>query len=74
MADKDSKKGGKDAGYAEHIEHVQATRPEPWPGIKGRSHEHEEELPTGTQRDEQASVTDAQRKLEDEVDETLKRE
>lgn len=74
MAEKNSKKGGQDAGYAEHIEHVQATRPEPWPGIKGRSHEHEEDLPTGTKREEQASVTDAQRKLEDEVDETMKRE
>ena len=64
----------KDKGYAEHIEHVQATRPEPWPGIQGRSHEHEEDLPTGTKREEQASVTDAQRKLEDEVEETLKRD
>lgn len=73
MAEKDKNKG-KQAGYAERIEHVEATRPEPWPGIQGRSHEHEEELPTGTKREEQASVTDAQRKLEDEVDETLKRE
>jgi hypothetical protein len=72
MADKDKKQG--DTGYAEHIEHVQATRPEPWPGITGRSQEHEEDLPTGTPREQQASVTDAQRKLEDEVEDTLKRE
>lgn len=57
----------KDPGYAEHIEHVQATHPEPWPGIKGRSEEHEEELPTGTRREEQAGVTEAQRKLEHEM-------
>jgi hypothetical protein len=57
-------------GYVEHIEHAQATRPEPWPGIQGRSKEHEEELPTGTPREQQASVTDAQRKLEDEMEET----
>jgi hypothetical protein len=72
MAENDKKTGQE--GYAEHIEHVQATRPDPWPGIKGRSHEHEEDLPTGTPREEQASVTEAQRKLEDEVEDTLKRE
>ena len=70
MAEKNKNQG---QGYAEHIEHVQATRPEPWPGIKGRSHEHEEELPTGTKREEQATVTQAQRKLEDEVEDSLKR-
>jgi hypothetical protein len=59
----------KEQGYVEHIEHAQATRPEPWPGIQGRSKEHEEELPTGTKREEQASVTEAQRKLEQEMDE-----
>ncbi len=58
----------KEKGYVEHIEHAQATRPEPWPGIQGRSKEHEEELPTGTPREQQASVTEAQRKLEDEMD------
>lgn len=73
MAKKDQKKDN-GPGYAEHIEHVQATRPDPWPGIQGRSHEHEEDLPTGTPREEQAKVTGAQRKLEDEVQETLKRE
>ena len=57
----------KDKGYVEHIEHVQATRPEPWPGIQGRAHEHEEDLPTGTPREEQADVTEAQRKLEEEM-------
>jgi hypothetical protein len=61
MADK------KDPGYAERIKHVQGTHPDPWPGIKGRSEEHEPELPTGTKRDEQASVTDAQRRLEHEM-------
>ena len=59
----------KDPGYAEHIEHVQATHPDPWPGIKGRSEEHEAELPTGTRREEQAGVTEAQRKLEHDVHE-----
>jgi hypothetical protein len=58
-----------DAGYTEHIEHVQATRPDPWPGIPGRSAEHERELPTGTSREDQASVTEAQRKLEHEMTE-----
>jgi hypothetical protein len=57
----------KDPGYADRIEHVQATHPDPWPGIKGRSEEHETELPTGTKRDEQASVTEAQRRLEREM-------
>lgn len=59
----------KDPGYAENIEHVQATHPEPWPGIKGRSEEQETELPTGTRREEQAGVTEAQRKLEHEMHE-----
>lgn len=59
----------KDKGYAEHIEHSQATRPEPWPGIQGRSKEHDEDLPTGTPREQQASVTEAQRELERETDE-----
>jgi hypothetical protein len=58
----------KDQGYVEHIEHSQATRPEPWPGIKGRSKEHEEDLPTGTAPEEQADVTQAQRNLEREMD------
>ncbi|MBN9684017.1 MULTISPECIES: hypothetical protein [unclassified Corallococcus] len=46
------------------VKHVEATRPEPWPGIQGRSQEHEEDLETGTRRAEQAGVTEAQRKLE----------
>lgn len=62
------KKDKKDKGYTEHIEHVQATRPEPWPGIQGRSKEHEEELPTGTPREVQADVTEAQRRLERDMD------
>ncbi|WNG38557.1 hypothetical protein F0U60_36635 [Archangium minus] len=61
MADK------KDPNYAERIEHVQATHPDPWPGIKGRSEERETDLPTGTKREDQASVTEAQRKLEHEM-------
>ncbi|OJH39667.1 hypothetical protein [Cystobacter ferrugineus] len=61
----------KSTGYTEKIEHVQATRPEPWPGIQGRSEEREEELPTGTKRAEQADVTDAQRQLEQEMDESV---
>jgi len=60
----------KDKGYVEHIEHSQSTRPEPWPGIQGRSKEHEEELPTGTPREVQADVTEAQRRLERDMDET----
>ncbi len=59
----------KDPHYAEHIEHVQATHPDPWPGIQGRSEEHDGDLPTGTRRHEQASVTEAQRKLEHETHE-----
>jgi hypothetical protein len=62
----------KDPSYAEHIEHVQATHPDPWPGIKGRSEERETELPTGTKREDQASVTDAQRRLEHEMHESEK--
>jgi hypothetical protein len=58
------KKDKKEKGYVEHIEHVQATRPEPWPGIQGRSKDHEEDLPTGTPREVQADVTEAQRRLE----------
>lgn len=56
-----------DNGYAENIEHGQDTHPDPWPGIRGRSEEHEEELPTGTSREAQAEVTRAQRKLEHDV-------
>jgi hypothetical protein len=59
----------KDKGYAEHIKHAESTHPKPWPGIQGRSKEHEEELPTGTRREEQASVTEAQRRLEREMGE-----
>ena len=58
----------KDKGYVEHIKHAEATRPEPWPGIQGRSKEHEEDLPTGTTREQQADATAAQRKLEEEMD------
>jgi hypothetical protein len=63
----DNKEKTREDGYAEHIEHWQSTHPDPWPGIKGRSEEHETELPTGTKRDEQASVTEAQRRLEHEM-------
>jgi len=62
----------KSQGYTEDIKHVEATRPEPWPGIKGRSEDKEEELPTGTRRADQADVTDAQRKLEHDVEESEK--
>jgi hypothetical protein len=62
----------KSPGYTENIEHVEATRPEPWPGIKGRSEDKEEELPTGTRRAEQADVTEAQRKLEHDVEDAQK--
>ncbi|WP_225413081.1 hypothetical protein [Stigmatella hybrida] len=60
----------KDKGYAEDIKHPQATRPEPWPGIQGRSKEHEEDLPTETPREAQADVTEAQRKLEKDMEDT----
>ncbi|NOK32579.1 hypothetical protein D7W79_34020 [Corallococcus exercitus] len=50
------------------VKHVQATRPDPWPGIQGRSQEHEEDLETGTKRADQAGVTEAQRKLEKDVE------
>ncbi len=39
--------------------------PKDWPGIQGRSKGHEEAPETGTQREDQAKVTDAQRELED---------
>ncbi|MBZ4415533.1 hypothetical protein [Myxococcus sp. RHSTA-1-4] len=61
---------GGERGYVEHIEHVQATRPEPWPGIEGRSRGEEHDLPTGTPREEQAEVTQAQRRLEQEMEES----
>jgi hypothetical protein len=50
------------------VKHVEATRPEPWPGIKGRSHDHDGEPETGTKRADQADVTEAQRKLEEDVE------
>ncbi|NVJ08648.1 hypothetical protein HUW63_25860 [Myxococcus sp. AM001] len=56
-----------DNGYAERIEHVEGTRPQPWPGIRGRSDDEENELPTGTSRERQAGVTETQRKLEQEA-------
>ncbi|QDE89607.1 hypothetical protein BHS06_11880 [Myxococcus xanthus] len=56
-----------DNGYAERIEHVEGTHPEPWPGIRGRSDDEENELPTGTSRERQASVTQTQRRLEQEA-------
>ncbi|WP_338867271.1 hypothetical protein [Myxococcus stipitatus] len=56
----------RDDEYVEHIDHVEATRPEPWPGMLGRSLEDEHELPTGTPRDQQARVTREQRRLEEE--------
>ncbi|WP_163996934.1 hypothetical protein [Pyxidicoccus caerfyrddinensis] len=68
--DENKRNAGGEKGYAEHIEHVQATRPEPWPGIEGRSRGEEHDLPTGTPREQQASVTDAQRKLEEEMEGT----
>ncbi|MBU8898232.1 hypothetical protein DRW03_00840 [Corallococcus sp. H22C18031201] len=68
MAEQRRDAAGGENGYAERIEHVEATRPEPWPGIRCRSREHEEDLPTGTTRDEQARVTQAQRRLEEDVE------
>lgn len=56
-----------DSDYVEHIEHVEATRPEPWPGMRGRSVGDEHDLPTGTSREQQASVTCEQRRLEEEA-------
>jgi hypothetical protein len=57
----------KNAGDVKDIQHVQATRPEPWPGIQGRSEDKENDLPTGTRRAEQADVTEAQRRLEKDM-------
>lgn len=68
--DENKRNAGGEKGYAEHIEHVQATRPDPWPGIEGRSKDEEHDLPTGTPREQQASVTDAQRKLEKDMDDS----
>ena len=72
MADRDKKQekrdAGGDQGYAERIEHVQATRPAPWPGIQGRSKGEEHDTPTGVPPEEQAEVTQAQRRLEKDMD------
>ncbi|NMO17304.1 hypothetical protein HPC49_06655 [Pyxidicoccus fallax] len=73
MAKRDEKEqqkrdAGGETGYAEDIKHVQATRPDPWPGIEGRSKGEEDDLPTGTPREEQADVTQAQRQLEKDMD------
>ena len=57
-------------GYTDKVDHVQATRPEPWPGIPARSEDHETDLPTGTRRAEQADTTDAQRRLEQDMEES----
>jgi len=65
--DQEKRDAGGEKGYAEHIEHVQATRPDPWPGIEGRSKGEEHDLPTGTPREEQADVTNAQRQLEQDM-------
>jgi len=66
MAKKEQEKG-----YSEEIEHVQATRPDPWPGIQGRSEEHEAEPETPT--DHRSDTTDAQRQLEREMHESTRR-
>ncbi|MCP3141181.1 hypothetical protein [Pyxidicoccus xibeiensis] len=65
--EQDKRSASDEKGYAEHIEHVQATRPDPWPGIEGRSQDDEHDLPTGTPREKQARVTDAQRQLEKDM-------
>ena len=57
-------------GSTDKVDHVQATRPEPWPGIPARSEDHETELPTGTRRAEQADSTDAQRRLERDMEDS----
>ncbi len=67
--EENTRSAGGNNGYTEHTEHVEAPRPEPWPGIRGRSKEEERELPTGTSREEQADVTNAQRQLEEDVGE-----
>ena len=71
----------KDQESAERIEHVQATRPEPWPGIPGRSEEHEAEpsREAGSEGDSEASSrrssdsTEAQRQLERDMHEPTRR-
>ncbi|MFP2933548.1 hypothetical protein ACLESO_52085 [Pyxidicoccus sp. 3LG] len=68
--DQDKRSASGNKGYTEHIEHVEATRPEPWPGIEGRSRDEEHDLPTGTPREQQAGVTEAQRRLEREMGES----
>jgi hypothetical protein len=68
-----------DKGYAERIEHVEATRPEPWPGIPGRSEEHDAEpsRDAGSGSEESArrgsDSTEAQRQLEREMHEPTRR-
>jgi hypothetical protein len=67
MAKKEKKT---EKGYSEQIEHVQATHPEPWPGIRGRSEEHEAEPETpSSTADRSADSTNAQRQLERDMHE-----
>lgn len=60
-----------DTGYTEEIEHVQATRPDPWPGIQGRSEEREAEpeTPSDASGGHRSQTTDAQRQLERDMHE-----
>jgi hypothetical protein len=59
---------GQDKGYTERIEHVEATRPDPWPGIPGRSEEHDVEPSREADSERSGSgrsdSTEAQRQLE----------
>ena len=56
---------------------MQATRPEPWPGIQGRSEEHEAEPQTRSSSkeagDKRSDSTDAQRQLERDMHEPTRR-
>ena len=60
-------------GYSAEIKHVQATRPDPWPGIQGRSEEHEAEPETEASGERRSDSTEAQRQLEREMHEPTRR-
>ncbi len=71
------KKKAQDQESAERIEHVQSTRPEPWPGIPGRSQEHEAEPSREAggedSRGRGSDSTEAQRQLERDMHEPTRR-
>ena len=68
-----------DKGYAERIQHVEATHPRPWPGIPGRSAEHDAEpardagAESESASNRRSDSTEAQRQLERDMHEPTRR-